>query len=250
MQIFPLTSRQKVVVLFTGIVFCVLIVFNTLLFATNERRWRQEQTLYVRERLEDIRTFGEVIRTTQHLLILGRSRDPLHAQGIFERFDYTQTFIGADRIIEIDRRSYFIAEYSVYGGDTLVFALDVTDVVTERDDFLYAMSVFSGFGLAVIFIIAVLFSYVLYEPFRDITKKARAFAPRKPVEEQLIPLEGNPADDIYLLSDTLNTLFRRVHEETKNLEQFSDDLAHEFKNKIFEIQSSIDIARAKEDYRE
>ena len=45
-----------------------------------------------------------------------------------------------------------------------------------------------------------------------------------------------------MLAKSLESLFGRVRSEANRLEQFSDDMAHEIKNKLFSIQSSLDLA--------
>ena len=45
-----------------------------------------------------------------------------------------------------------------------------------------------------------------------------------------------------ILARSLEELFDRVNKEAERLEQFSDDIAHEIKNKLFEVMSSLDIA--------
>lgn len=45
-----------------------------------------------------------------------------------------------------------------------------------------------------------------------------------------------------MLASALDSLFDRVRDEANKLEQFSDDIAHEIKNTLFSIQSSLDIA--------
>jgi two-component system, OmpR family, heavy metal sensor histidine kinase CusS len=47
---------------------------------------------------------------------------------------------------------------------------------------------------------------------------------------------------VTVLARSLESLFARVHEEASRLEQFSDDIAHEIKNKLFSIESSLDVA--------
>ena len=45
-----------------------------------------------------------------------------------------------------------------------------------------------------------------------------------------------------VLARSLESLFSRVKHEANRLEQFSDDIAHEIKNKLFSIESSLDVA--------
>lgn len=51
-----------------------------------------------------------------------------------------------------------------------------------------------------------------------------------------------------LLAQSLEELFARVHKEAARLEQFSDDIAHEIKNRLFEMQSSLELALKTKQY--
>lgn len=57
-----------------------------------------------------------------------------------------------------------------------------------------------------------------------------------------VGIYGNIKDEVVILARSLEELFTRVNKEAERLEQFSDDIAHEIKNKIFEIMSSLDVA--------
>ena len=59
---------------------------------------------------------------------------------------------------------------------------------------------------------------------------------------QHVGIYGNIKDEVVILARSLEELFARVNKEAERLEQFSDDIAHEIKNRLFEIMSSLDIA--------
>ena len=48
----------------------------------------------------------------------------------------------------------------------------------------------------------------------------------------------------------MNGLFARIHRESEKTEQFSSDVSHEFKNKLAELKTHIQIMLAKEMYSE
>lgn len=53
---------------------------------------------------------------------------------------------------------------------------------------------------------------------------------------------GNIKDEVVILAQSLEALFSRVNKEAERLEQFSDDIAHEIKNKLFEVMSFLDLS--------
>lgn len=45
-------------------------------------------------------------------------------------------------------------------------------------------------------------------------------------------------------------MFARIIRDTGRLEQFSDDLAHEFKNRLFELRSTLELAKRNNAYQQ
>lgn len=45
-------------------------------------------------------------------------------------------------------------------------------------------------------------------------------------------------------------MFARIIRDTGRLEQFSDDLAHEFKNRLFELRSTLELAKRNNVYQQ
>ena len=71
----------------------------------------------------------------------------------------------------------------------------------------------------------------------------RKFSLSEKEEVQHVGIYGNIKDEVVILARSLEDLFIRVNKEAERLEQFSDDIAHEIKNKLFEVMSSLDLAK-------
>jgi hypothetical protein len=188
MAIFPFTSRQKVVLLFTGLVFCILVVFNALLFVTSEQHWQREKEISLERTFRDIKSFPDAVDKLDDILVLDATGAVLHSQGFFSHLPNPLDVLDRS-IYRYGDRSYFLVENVDPNGNTLVFAVDVTDLVNQRERFLYDMNTFSLFALAAIFFVALAFTYILYEPIREIHRSARAFMPREPLGPQLVRVE-------------------------------------------------------------
>lgn len=52
---------------------------------------------------------------------------------------------------------------------------------------------------------------------------------------------GNSSDEFVLLAKSMHELFGRVISRTRELESFSDNIAHEVKNRLFEIQTTLEV---------
>lgn len=73
-------------------------------------------------------------------------------------------------------------------------------------------------------------------------KATRRFSLSEKEGKPQVGIYGNIKDEVVILARSLEELFARVNKEAERLEQFSDDIAHEIKNKMFEITSSLDVA--------
>lgn len=70
----------------------------------------------------------------------------------------------------------------------------------------------------------------------------RRFSLSEKSGSQMVGIYGNIKDEVVILARSLEELFNRVNKEAERLEQFSDDIAHEIKNNLFEVMTYLNIA--------
>lgn len=99
-------------------------------------------------------------------------------------------------------------------------------------------------GLLLIIMIGYFFSGYILRPIQNMNEATRRFSLSEKIENQHVGIYGNIKDEVVILARSLEELFARVNKEAERLEQFSDDIAHEIKNKLFEIMSSLDVAES------
>ena len=97
-------------------------------------------------------------------------------------------------------------------------------------------------GFLMIVLIGYFFSGYLLRPIQNMNEATRRFSLSEKSTDHHVGIYGNIKDEVVILARSLEELFARVNKEAERLEQFSDDIAHEIKNKLFEILSSLDIA--------
>ncbi len=90
------------------------------------------------------------------------------------------------------------------------------------------------------------FSGYILRPIYNMNEATRKFSLSEKSDDHHVGIYGNIKDEVVILARSLEELFSRVNKEAERLEQFSDDIAHEIKNKLFEIQSSLDITSSPE----
>ena len=123
---------------------------------------------------------------------------------------------------------------------------DITDIIVTRDMIIERSLWFSIVGFLLIVTIGYFFSGYILRPIQNMNAATREFSLSNRMSEHHVGIYGNIKDDVVILARSLEELFARVNKEADRLEQFSDDIAHEIKNKLFEVMSSLDIAEKPE----
>lgn len=124
---------------------------------------------------------------------------------------------------------------------------DVTDIISTRDSMIERALWLSFVGFLLIITIGYFFSGYILRPITNMNEATRRFSLSEKMPNQHVGIYGNIKDEVVILARSLEELFARVNKEAERLEQFSDDIAHEIKNRLFEIMSSLDIALASAD---
>lgn len=138
-------------------------------------------------------------------------------------------------------QSYITASESKMGL-TLTTAEDITEQISMRDETIRTAFWTSLAGILIVSIIGYFFSGYILAPMRQMHRVAEGFSLRKKEIEHHTGIIGHSCDEVVMLARSLESLFSRVQREAEKLEQFSDDIAHEIKNTLFSIQSSLDVA--------
>ncbi len=111
-----------------------------------------------------------------------------------------------------------------------------------RDETIHMALWTSLFGIFLTLIIGYIFSGYILRPIRSLHRAAEDFSLEKKSDTHHTGIIGHSRDEVVMLARSLESLFDRVRSEADKLEQFSDDIAHEIKNKLFSIGSSLDVA--------
>ena len=180
-----------------------------------------------------------------HLEILSASGVVTHRQGIFASWDLLpkeRTFFFPDNwLYTLGDHLYFITEEQK-DGMTLRMAEDFTSVIMARDMIVEKSLWISIFGLLAVLIIAYFFSGYVMKPVKSLHSAAERFSLGRKWVPHETGIKWHKKDEVVMLARSLESLFARVRSEATKLEEFSDDIAHEVKNSLFSIGSSLDVA--------
>lgn len=239
------TTRTKITILFTLLVASILVVLDIIIFQTADHAWQQQKKAYVTKVMHAMYTPDQARKELEHVEIRDASGVILHRQGVFalgSGVTYSDSIFGRSTdTITTGTQSYITASESKMGV-TITTAEDITEQVTMRDDTIRTAFWISLAGTLVVALIGYFFSGYILAPMRQMHRVAEGFSLRKKETEHHTGIRGHARDEVVLLARSLESLFTRVRSEAAKLEQFSDDMAHEIKNTLFSIQSSLDIA--------
>ncbi len=143
-------------------------------------------------------------------------------------------------------RYYYWGVESMKDGYTYKTVDDVTDILLTRDMIIERSLWLSLVGILLIILIGYFFSGYILKPIHNMNEATRKFSLSQKESDNHVGIYGNIKDEVVILARSLEELFTRVNKEAERLEQFSDDIAHEIKNKLFEVMSSLDIAASPE----
>jgi signal transduction histidine kinase len=240
-----LTTRTKITILFTLLVAGILALLDVIIFQTADHAWQTQKQAYVAKVMHAMYTPDQAKKELEHVEIRDASGVILHQQGVFalgSGVTHSDDIFGLSTdTITTGTQSYITASESKMGV-TITTAEDITEQVAMRDDTIRTAFWTSLVGIMVVALIGHFFSGYILAPMRQMHRVAEGFSLRKKETEHHTRIRGHARDEVVLLARSLESLFTRVRSEAAKLEQFSDDMAHEIKNTLFSIQSSLDVA--------
>ena len=245
------TTRTKITALFASIVSILIILLNLLIFESSNTEWQSKKTEYMKESMQTMLTIDEAKKMFVDLQVEDGSGNTIYKQWIFTH-NMTHESIGSwifnDPYITIaDGRYYYWWIKSNNGGYTYKTVDDVTYIISTRDMMIERSLLLSAIGFFLIILIGYIFSGYILRPIQNMNEATRRFSLSEKWETRHVGIYGNIKDEVVILARSLEELFARVNKEAERLEQFSDDIAHEIKNRLFEIMSSLDIAMTSRD---
>ena len=241
-----LTTRTKITALFVSIVTILVIFLNMLVFESANKEWQTRKSTYMHDSMVSMLTLDEARKQFPDLEVSDASGAIILQQGIFtHNMEHTSigSWIFADpSITSAGGRAYYWGIESMHDGYTYKTVDDVTDILMTRDMIIERSLWLSLVGLLLIILIGYFFSGYILKPIQNMNEATRRFSLSQKESDNHVGIYGNIKDEVVILARSLEELFTRVNKEAERLEQFSDDIAHEIKNKLFEVMSSLDIA--------
>ncbi len=239
------TTRTKITTLFISIVSLLVVFLNILVFEWANKEWNNKKSEYLQNAMTVLLTLDEAKKQFVDLEVSDRSGNIIHQQGLFtQKLQHTgigSYFFEDTNITSAWDRAYYWGIENKSDGYTYKTIDDITDIIRTRDIIIERSLWISFLGIILITIIGYIFSGYILRPIQNMNQATRRFSLSRK-EDNHVGIYGNIKDEVVILARSLEELFQRVNKEAEKLEQFSDDIAHEIKNRLFEVLSSLDIA--------
>lgn len=244
------TTRTKITALFAIIVSILIVLLNVLIFESANREWQMKKTEYMHTSMDSMLTLDEAKKMFVDLEVSDASGMIIYQQGIFthnmKHESIASWFFSDPYITTAGGRDYYWGIESKWDGYTYKTVDDITDIIYARDMMIERALWLSLIGFLLVIIVGYTFSGYILRPIYNMNEATRKFSLGEKSDDHHVGIYGNIKDEVVILARSLEELFSRVNKEAERLEQFSDDIAHEIKNKLFEIQSSLDITSSPE----
>jgi two-component system OmpR family sensor kinase len=231
-----LTSRTKITLAFIGLVSLLIFVSSYLLFKVAEDTWQNKKMQLMRDSMVGMTMQSDIKSKFTNYRILSDSGVILEQKWLFE----SRSEVPVDTIFSEGDRYYIVYQDRVEEGPRIWIGEDITDVVGAQYEQARIFVWTSGFTLLLITLIGFSFTYLAFRPIRSLGHIAEAYD-RHDLPDMSVHVRGADNDEIVLLARSMERLFLRIEHQTRSLENFSDHIAHEIKNRLFEIASSLEV---------
>jgi two-component system sensor histidine kinase BaeS len=240
------TTRTKITALFVSTVSLLVILLNMLVFESANKEWQKKKSEYMHNSMVSLLSLDEAKEKFPDLEVTDKDGAIIHQQGIFTH-DMKHVSIGSfffpdKNITSAWGRAYYWGIETKADGYMYKTVDDITDILSARDMLIERSLWISLLGIILIIVTGYVFSGYILRPIQNMNQATRRFSLSQKDGDNHVGIYGNIKDDVVILARSLEELFHRVNKEAEKLEQFSDDIAHEIKNRLFEVMSSLDIA--------
>jgi signal transduction histidine kinase len=233
-----LTTRVKITIAFIGLVSLLIFVASYLLFTIAETTWQTKKMQLMRDSMVGMTMQSDIKSKFANYRIISDSGAILEQKGLFE----TRSEVPVDTIFSENNKYYIVYQDRVEEGPRIWIGEEITDVVGAQYEQARIFVWVSAGTLILVTVLGFIFTYFAFSPIRALGRVAESFDGHQ-IPDIAPHTYGANNDEIVLLARSLESLFTRIQHQTESLENFSDHIAHEIKNRLFEIASSLEVGR-------
>ncbi len=237
---FSFSRRSKVFWAFVWLAIGLLVVFSVIFYFESNRNWENQKLKGLSNLIADIENVSQAREFFDDIRVISPNGNILENQGIFT--ELPEDILGENRRLAYQGLSLFVISKSLADGTKILFVDDITDAV-ESKNLMFENLLTSTFILGFfVIVIGWLFTQKIFSPIRKIVEAIEHFRLEQDPSEDAILLSGKQSDEFVRIARNLESLFARIRVETSKIEDLSSNIAHELKNSLFGIASTLELA--------
>lgn len=240
-------TQTKIALFFTSIVVLIFVVFGFVFHGYVHNDFQSRLRIKMLEDIVEENSLEKIRDMHEHVTIVDGGDHLFCQKGIFA--DMKDPSLYHNTFYRYNGDTYFIAQTKLGDGSTVCVADKVTMVAEQQNRWMQIYIGLSALFSVLTYFIGTMFGNAIMRPIQMINHYSSRYG-TKGFESIPLPIKCQTGDDICRLVTTLNNLFERVSRESERLSRFSSDVAHEFKNALFEMRTEIELTQKKKNYQE
>lgn len=237
---FFVSRRSKIFWAFVGLALTFLIIFSGVFYYESGRNWENQKYKALAWLITDIQSVAQAERYFSDIRVIAPNGQIVFNAGIFTELPLS--IVSDNRMVKYDGMSLYVISKVIPSGFTILFVDDITDAV-ESQRLMFGNLLTSTIILWVlVIIIGWFFTRGIFGPVNKIVGAIEQFQLEQDPKKDAIPIAGKETDEFVRIARQLESLFARVRMETTKIEDLSSNIAHELKNSLFGIASTLELA--------
>ncbi len=232
--------RLRIFLAFVGLACSFLVLFGTAFYLESGRDWNSKKHAELASMIQDIQSLPEAQQYFGDIRMVEPDGSISHNEGVFEFLP--ETIVRDSPAESFHGMTFYIIGTTLPGGETLLFADDITDAVELRRRILHSIQTSSLILMTLVIGIGWVFTYKIFRPVQAIVQSIEGFRLENPSKMDAVPVFGAENDEFVRIARKLEELFGRFRTEARKIEDLSSNIAHELKNGLFEVASTLDVA--------
>lgn len=237
---FFVSRRSKIFWAFVSLAITFLIIFSAVFYYESGRNWENQKYKALAWLITDIQSVAQAERYFSDIRVIAPNGRIVLNEGIFT--ELPPNIVSDNRMVKYDGMSLYVISKVIPNGFTILFVDDITDAV-ESQRLMFGNLLTSTIILWILVIIIWwFFTRGIFGPVNRIVEAIEQFQLEQDPKQDVIPIVGKETDEFVRIARQLESLFARVRMETTKIEDLSSNIAHELKNSLFGIASTLELA--------
>lgn len=235
-----ISRRSQVFWAFVGLAIIFLVIFSGVFYFESNRNWENQKYKGLSALISDIESIPQAEQYFADIRVIAPNGIIVLNEGIFT--ELPQDIVIDNRQVNYQWLSLYVISKRLFDGSTILFVDDITDAVEAKKLMFWNLLTSTLILWWLVISIGWLFTRRIFSPVQDIVEAIENFKLEQDPSHDAVPIFGKENDEFVRIARQLESLFSRVRIETRKIEDLSSNIAHELKNSLFGIASTLELA--------